>query len=656
VVTTLLVWDVEAQLLALDDSYTMSQGSTLIADGVGDNPASLCANDSGVADPADFVIRILEPPNHGELEISPEGNVIYTPNQNFVGVDRFRYALESLTSVPLLNAASEWKFLNPMDGRAPDFSDPDFDDTWPTSSYDDSLWTVGVGRMGYGEVTTTNIGIPFNGLRMTAYFRSLFSVDEGLIGRLSGSIVRDDAAILYLDGVELMRSHEAGALQLGSSRDDYFLPVEGNGTAWVSREEEGVSLPFEVQDFSLAEGEHLIAASVHNNLNPILFTSSDLQFSLDLSIFPQSSAYAEIAVVAASVPPEVEPDVFFIEGDSDFDTISRNRNIYSNDSLSNESGVLFTPIISLSINDTEDGEILTSDSSTGDFSFRPTPGFRGVTQLSYTVSTSGGVSSSVPIYLVVVDPGDSQEVVQEVFRGFAGTILSVLFPLPAGDVGDPFSLSFGGLSPNLVTDLSEVTYIFPRQVLTEEVNLPLQFGIDSVNFPMTFETISPMAAWREVHFNSAQLNDLSISSASADPDRDGLDNLVEYILGSEPLIGNNPADLLRVENTIVKPSADEFPDDLPTDVLNEIIGPSDYRVSTEFLDSIPTDTTAELQVSSDLTSDNWDTWAIRYPSFEWISNTVGVMTEPNIDIPIEDDRLFVRFKFELQSWVTDVPR
>jgi hypothetical protein len=46
---------------------------------------------------------------------------------------------------------------------------------------------------------------------------------------------------------------------------------------------------------------------------------------------------------------------------------------------------------------------------------------------------------------------------------------------------------------------------------------------------------SPFANWQGEHFSEVQLADPSISGEDADPDRDGIVNLIEYFAGYQPL-------------------------------------------------------------------------------------------------------------------------
>ena len=51
----------------------------------------------------------------------------------------------------------------------------------------------------------------------------------------------------------------------------------------------------------------------------------------------------------------------------------------------------------------------------------------------------------------------------------------------------------------------------------------------------------PHAAWKSQWFNAAELADPTVSGDNADPDGDGLSNLVEYALGLNPRVPNSPA-------------------------------------------------------------------------------------------------------------------
>ena len=51
---------------------------------------------------------------------------------------------------------------------------------------------------------------------------------------------------------------------------------------------------------------------------------------------------------------------------------------------------------------------------------------------------------------------------------------------------------------------------------------------------MVFYGVSPGQAWKDTHFTAAEIADPSISGDSADPDGDGLGNLLEYVFNRDP--------------------------------------------------------------------------------------------------------------------------
>jgi len=69
----------------------------------------------------------------------------------------------------------------------------------------------------------------------------------------------------------------------------------------------------------------------------------------------------------------------------------------------------------------------------------------------------------------------------------------------------------------------------------------------TATFPAYSMTVLQFAAqvtfdiWRAAHFTTSELNDPTISGPAADPDHDGLSNLLEYALGTDPKTRNDSA-------------------------------------------------------------------------------------------------------------------
>lgn len=132
---------------------------------------------------------------------------------------------------------------------------------WSSPSFDDSVWSEGLGDLGYNtsRVYTT---IPENGL--TSYFRLAFEVDDvSLFDNFDLSLYRDDGAIVYLNGVEVMRSNlPAGAVDENTAASSY------------SEATETVNLPAS----HLLTGTNVLAVEVHNR------ELNDNDFSFDLEL------------------------------------------------------------------------------------------------------------------------------------------------------------------------------------------------------------------------------------------------------------------------------------------------------------------------------------------------------------------------------------
>ena len=169
----------------------------------------------------------------------------------------------------LVPSNSEWKWLHPTDGVDPAVSHPNFHKTFFMTGYDDSAWKSGKdsadpnGGFGYGPgFNGVNIGLPPDeNHRHTAYFRHRFTTDKPH-ARLELRCQRDDAIIVYLDGVEVLRDN------LTAGPEAYLLAA----SIPQGPDNDGVIHRFPIPG-TLAPGPHLLAISVHNTELP----SSDLR-------------------------------------------------------------------------------------------------------------------------------------------------------------------------------------------------------------------------------------------------------------------------------------------------------------------------------------------------------------------------------------------
>jgi VCBS repeat-containing protein len=79
--------------VANNDSYSTPQNTSLVVDG--DNLPSVLANDTDPdGDPLQLHASLISNVSHGSLSISLDGLFTYIPDNNFVGIDSFVYAIE----------------------------------------------------------------------------------------------------------------------------------------------------------------------------------------------------------------------------------------------------------------------------------------------------------------------------------------------------------------------------------------------------------------------------------------------------------------------------------------------------------------------------------------------------------------------------------
>jgi len=264
--------------------------------------------------------------------------------------------------------------------------------------------------LGVPRPLDTHIGIPDSFNRRTAYFRRLFDGVEGTHS-LSLELVRDDGAIIYINGEEIGRSHLAGATTFATSPDTYTLMVDGGNGSWVARSDEGVLVEERFAGVELLDGVNVLAISLHNAFRfPTgpLPGSSDLNIQVtSLKIVPgRSEAEVTITVEDANLAPMTVPDRYVIGGGVDLDTVADGAaSLYANDGLLAEGGDAYDPILSAQLSEQifAVGNIESFDPQSGDFRFVPVENATGEARFSYTVTDKDGTSAPSDILIEVQD-------------------------------------------------------------------------------------------------------------------------------------------------------------------------------------------------------------------------------------------------------------
>jgi hypothetical protein len=180
-------------------------------------------------------------------------------------------ALFALVSFPidaqqstLVPAGAAWKYLD---------NGSDQGTAWRAAAFNDSGWKSGLAELGYGdgdEATIVGYGPNSSAKFITTYFRRAFSVtNPSAYGALTLRVLRDDGAVVYLNGTEVFRTNMPTGTVTAATRASTAL---GNA-------DETTYVTASVNPGLLVAGTNVLAVEIHQ-ANP---TSSDISFNLELA-------------------------------------------------------------------------------------------------------------------------------------------------------------------------------------------------------------------------------------------------------------------------------------------------------------------------------------------------------------------------------------
>jgi type 1 glutamine amidotransferase len=204
-------------------------------------------------------------------EVPPPGGIDL---QDLVGVVQFRNIWllpvgplrpPPPTATTLVSAGSAWKYIDDGSNQGT---------AWRTQGFNDSAWPAGWAQFGYGdgdEGTLVRSNRTDGSRIQTTYFRKMFVVTNGwALTNLTMGLLRDDGAIVYLNGTEVFRSGMTNAAVV------YW-------TNWsaitVGGADEGTFYTTNISPGLLIKGTNLLAVEVHQANN----TSTDVSFDLWLT-------------------------------------------------------------------------------------------------------------------------------------------------------------------------------------------------------------------------------------------------------------------------------------------------------------------------------------------------------------------------------------
>ena len=171
------------------------------------------------------------------------------------------------TSDVVVSSGSVWRYLD--DGSNQDTE-------WRELDFDDSLWPSGPAQLGYGdddERTVVRFGSDPSRKHITTYLRHSFDVSDpsGIVG-LTLRLLRDDGAVVYLNGHEILRDNMPGY----PGQDD--IDSQTTAVTLVGSPEESRFFSFTVDPTLLVTDSNVLAVEIHQ----AEATSSDLSFDLEL--------------------------------------------------------------------------------------------------------------------------------------------------------------------------------------------------------------------------------------------------------------------------------------------------------------------------------------------------------------------------------------
>jgi hypothetical protein len=166
--------------------------------------------------------------------------------------------------IALVPAGAEWKYLDDGSNQG---------NAWTNINFGDQDWNQGPAQLGYGdadEATVVGFGTNSNSKYITTYFRHQFYIEDPTdFATLTLGLLRDDGAIVYLNGREVRRDNIAASGVIYTTR----------ALAAVDNADESTFFESSVDPTWLRAGTNLLAVEIHQSSS----TSSDISFDVFLN-------------------------------------------------------------------------------------------------------------------------------------------------------------------------------------------------------------------------------------------------------------------------------------------------------------------------------------------------------------------------------------
>ena len=320
-----------------------------IARGLTPGPA---ANDLHF-DPDLATVEIAQPPAHGTA-VAAGGNFTFTPAADYFGPDAMSYRVVTPTSA-IMPMGSNWRYLDNGSNQG---------SAWRDVGFDDGSWAAGPTQLGYGEgdeATVVSFGASSTNKHATTYFRHAITLPDGVTARdLSMRLLRDDAAAIYLNGVQVYRDAN---LPAAAAHNQYATSDLGN--------DEGLIVSIPLSGRTLVSGLNVIAVEVHQATPG----SSDVSFDLELSgRYVSAPAAVSFSIQPTDDEPAAIADAFDVQA-------GQSLSVSAPGVLANDFNPDNEPITAIVTSPPAHGMLTLAGD--GSFTYTPSPGYSGADNFTY---------------------------------------------------------------------------------------------------------------------------------------------------------------------------------------------------------------------------------------------------------------------------------
>ncbi len=230
--------------------YATLPASVVIPQGASSITLNVAPVADGLTETAESVLVTLPPSSLYNRSAADRATVTITDSNS------------TLSTLVAMGAA--WKYLDNGSNQGT---------AWRAAGFNDASWASGPAQLGYGdgdEATVVGFGSNASNKFITTYFRKTFTVaNPATFLDLTLTLLRDDGAVVYLNGTEIVRSNMPTGTITSSTLSSTSITGAGEGTVHS----------FTVNPSLLLAGNNTLAVEIHQDSAG----SSDISFDLGFS-------------------------------------------------------------------------------------------------------------------------------------------------------------------------------------------------------------------------------------------------------------------------------------------------------------------------------------------------------------------------------------